>query len=260
MVVKFGIEIEAFANKQILYEEVKSPKLDIQPYHRGNYGHMRQLPSWRFESDSSLRATDSEFKYIEKETFEAVTKPFKIQEWEGIYNEFKTLFTGDKDIEFNKVLAVNDSCGCHIHFSSTTNSHKTFLSYSHLKKIKREVDKYIRTTYPDIYKAFVKSYKRTSIHGDSYCKVLKQDYVDYLSRRVEWNMTNLDSSNRGGIEWRAFNLAGIQTWEQLNNILYNTFLIIEKVIKNYERSSRKETLTLKVPKSKIESIYDMVVL
>lgn len=261
MVVKFGIEIEAFANKKVLYEEIKSRTLEVQGYHRGNYGHMPEMPSWRIESDSSIAPTHNEFRFIEKEVFEAVSRTFKINEWNDVFDEFKVYFGGEKDVEFDKVLAVNDNCGCHIHFSSTTNSHKTFLSYKNLNMIKKRVDEYIQTNHPAVFKSFVKAYSRINNRsGDSYCKVVKQDYIDYTDRRVEWNMTNLDHNSRGGIEWRAFNISGIKTWNQLYDILLNTFLIIEGVIKNYEKSSRGEDIEISIPKKKVEDMYELVIL
>ena len=260
MVLKYGIEIEAFANKRVLYKDLGVPKMNIQPYHRGEYGHMEQLPSWRFETDSSLVPTDNEFEYTEKEVFEAVTRPFKLNQWPDVFNEFKDYFTAGTKIEFNKVLAVNSSCGCHIHFSSTTNSHKTFVSYQYLKKIRNAVDEYIRINHPDIHKEYIKAYKRNGAHGDSYCREVQENLVDYNDRRVEWNMTALEHKKRGGIEWRAFNLAGIKTWEELNDILVNSFRIIEEIVRDYERCSRRETIEVVVPKKKIENIYDLVVL
>lgn len=259
MVCRFGIEIEAFANRKVLYEDVKANRLQIEPYHHGSYGMNPELPHWKFETDSSLQPMDS-FKYIEKEVFEAITNVFKAKDWDYIFNEFKQYFTGGKDIEFKEVLAVNRSCGCHIHFSSSTNSHTTFLTYDTVNEIKKRVDEYIKTNHPRVYEAFVDNYQRISHRGEPECPIVKDKLVEYRTRKVEWNMSTLMHSRRGGIEWRAFHIIGINTWKELYDILSNTFRIIDEVFKKYERSQRSEKIDLIIDKKKIQSLYDIVVL
>ena len=176
--------------------------------------------------------------------------------------EFQDYFSDKGKIELKEVMAFNDSCGSHLHFSlknSNFNFYNKLMSFKILKEV--------RILFKDkIKKSKIKSKdKIISRYGRSYSSELNESEINSSrfssGRDREFNFrSELDGL---GLEWRSLNMTGIQTWKEFNEFwnivieciefLFNkgtkyTHEFPEEEIKGQKRDKRYLVSKIEIPK------------
>lgn len=240
MAIKFGVEIELIADEEL-------NDFEVAAYHHGNYNDVSKLKGfWKIERDGSLSANDEDYNnFLSPKTAEFISKKLNMKDLKPALNIFKKFFNGD-EYELNEIISFNKSCGCHIHFSDDSNAHKGFLGYAYFHKLREKTMERIRKELPNIYNTFKKHYFR-----DGYSQENRSIFIP-PNREVEFNFTQL--KNNRGIEWRAFNLYGVKTWEELFKLITIAIEEIDKMLKEYIKNGQQERLEVEIPEELI-SVY-----
>lgn len=210
--LRLGLEIEAAFDERI------KPVL-VGGYHAGErFGNY-----WTAERDGSLHASD-----MHRSTAEFVSKvltldvlPVALKEFESlmstrglIYSSMsidEANFSRLSEYELNEVIDFNNSTGCHIHFSLENDpalrtkilqDHEPVLFGIVVNRMKA------RGIRPDLISTFVDAYYR--------------DYARSISisrgRQDKYNSINF-SSRLNTVEWRSFNLRGVKTWSEFQDMI-----------------------------------------
>jgi len=229
-----GIEIE------MEYDSSKI-KIDKEGYHQDLAEESEYFwvsDSFIAEQDGSLRV----YKFIDSgDTVELISVPFLVEDGMTVVEKFHDSFKG---YDLNKIINFNDSTGAHIHLSVLNPELEGYTSIklrdhivrkfkgkpvffrdvvglALLGKIKAGVVERVEAALPaDVFNkwqsALVRSHAASIEDGED---------MYHCDRHKEWNLT---LQNR--IEYRGFNLRGIQTWEQLFKIYEILFSVIQEVI------------------------------
>ena len=228
----FGMEIECGLNKNILGDFM------ISSYHSD---HSQLLGKSRFypERDSSLKAYKKDFRAVE-----LVSEPFT---YENVDTRIRTLIkmlkkTGTK---LSDLIYFNKTMGCHIHFSvfvelegsedyttvvfknkkymvkGVPYDFKTKVLPTELKYISDLILSRVKHKLPRVYNKFNKQFYR------NYAQVV--DFHKMNNRAISWNF---QPSEFNHIEFRSFNLNGVSTYEQLEQLLKIGFGTIKTSITN----------------------------
>jgi len=224
--ILFGIELECGVNES----------LGIQRggYHSGVYLN----PDWAAESDSSLG-------FRSKMPIEFVSRVFSAKDLPNVIKSLKETLGEEKDKFEN--ISINNSCGCHIHFSTQkgvkVNHFYRQIPYHTLKRIRIETWRQIKSECPSIFEKFKKQYFR------NYSQKMKFEEKSWSKqgREIEFH-----STNNKGMEWRSFNLSGVKTWSELLMVLSIGINTIEKVLN--EDFVQVKTKAFKYSANKVEAI------
>jgi hypothetical protein len=208
---KFGIEIEAIYNRDIL------PMLRIGQYHRG--ARNPQLKGFSIQSDGSLNSM-SEFPRNNCAEFVTDVRRTKKGFFQQLHR-FKDYMSRDGKYELKDVVSFNQTCGCHVHVS--------------LVNGKRFYEMFTIEEFFQVRRYFFNQLQRDKVIGSDAKRLIRshynREYARVLKRRTSWRHTrssefNVYSERDGrGIEWRGFNLRGITTWVEflkIFEIVWNT--------------------------------------
>jgi len=239
--IRTGIEIEAVLNRG------EHPQLKIGEYHNG----IKLNKYWKTERDGSLHER-REFNLNLCCEFVSIKlkgkRGFKV----AIDNFIKTISKNNL-LELKDVLVFNNSCGCHLHLGLDDN-----------KAISKLIDFRILR---DVRKLFFKKITESDISEEikdkiknhyfrSYAKKLTP--LSYIRRRTPRHSEfNIVSESEGkGLEWRSFNLNGVESWKDFKTILNIGFdclyYLYKKRVCGY--SLRKESL--RINKSELKQIIE----
>ena len=222
--IGIGVEIECILNNECLSVE------------KGGYHHgisIDGLPKWTAENDGSLN-TSGGFEW--SNAIEFVSNCFKSKEkfFEALENWKKFIRKGGK--ELGDVVRFNNSCGCHIHlsvdkykftskalFGAFTSTRDAFFKLvDENKKLSKETKNKVKKQY---FRSFAQEMSESSYKSKS-----SRDEFNFGSERAG-----------KGIEWRSFNLTGVKSWEEFDemfkiawkclSVLYNKSVKYKKISK-----------------------------
>lgn len=179
---------------------------------------------------------------------ELISNPFKLSDYKKVLTDFQDEVyervrhntTGNKTktkeelikkYPLKDLINFNKSCGSHIHLScfneaftrnKTTINGVTFkgkrtllknvVYYKFIKKFRKQLEKNVQTELPHLYEKWLQQTNRNYSKKICNTKSLKQ--AKTCSRHSEWNMTDI----KNGMEYRAFNLYGVETWKDFFKI------------------------------------------
>ena len=221
--MKVGIEIEAITNNE--YTE----NIDVGGYHRNE----PLGKNWNTQHDSSLQGTH---EFEEEKNIEFVTNTIKTREgFKAALREFREFFPVDK--ELYEVMYFNGSTGCHYHFSF--NKIKTYdvATFNHFVRLRDMWKEKIQNSNlsKHVKAKMLRKYNRSYARQIKECE-WEENIID-SDRRTEFN---INSEKQGtGMEWRAINLNGLETWEELEFVLMSTYDIISQFFKIVSSDSVK---------------------
>jgi hypothetical protein len=232
----FGIEVECIVNKDIV-------DIPVNSYHSDSFD--RDIQHWAATSDSSLSC---QRKFKNEYTCEFVSKKLKFSEWKKGFDSFKKALQNNKNVEFNEVIDINNTCGCHIHFSTDNKRENTLITPKAYEKLRENMFKRMETEMPMLYRAFKSQYFR------SYSKKLKEELLDKGDRGLEINYSAINK----GVEWRSFNLMGVETWEEFYNIVRIGLEELNKMLVSIESNEYKERMAITITKDTYDKIYNSI--
>lgn len=203
-----GVEIEV----AVPYSYVDMLGLEIGGYHYPiPYNHW-----WSISSDGSLNIQPYRSGWTTMEFVQAASTG-KYQ-FDNAIESFIDIFPHD---EFR--LHFNNSMGCHIHFS-LDGKFMNFFNYHSAIAVRHRIHDKIAEINPAGLAKFQSQYGR-------YYALKTENQKDYYSRlrrgerQVEWNLT------RGkGMEWRSFNLLGVDSFDMLRDYLYAAWQVLHDVV------------------------------
>lgn len=209
----FGIEIECYAPKDSL------PVVYKTGYHRGSF---EKNDYWKFESDSSLSSY-----YSGRESVEIISKLLVDREDLSVAMEnFRKIFK----MYTRFPIVIDETCGCHLHIGD--NDWTNVLPYAVLEKIEKGYRKWLYGYDKKQSFAFKKHYYRKTYSRPN------KSYDDYTKRSSAFY-----KSDRG-LEWRAFNLAGVKSFEDVEARIIKAYEMLEEVYEN----GRTTKLSFEYPK------------
>lgn len=200
-----GIEIECYAPQD------SAPVLNREYYHRGTFSHDMW---WKFESDSSLNNIHANRSPVEIISNVITTT----SDLNVALQHFRRLFDGYEGFP----LVIDSTCGCHLHIGDAFwNKH---LQFDRLLKLEKDYRKWLYAYDKKQSFAFKKHYYRRD-----YSKPNKK-LEDYGSRHSAF----YNSSK--GLEWRAFNLIGVQSYDDIEARLVKAFTLLEEAYNEHRKS------------------------
>lgn len=232
-----GIEIEMNYNDNLLEFDCGSYHDDDAPTH-GDYFYG--------ESDSSIHSEKWNGQ------IELISEPFALRNWKKIIDNFKQIIevqnSGNEDSEppreLKELIEFNETTGCHIHldlgveseeidqieykyecheFNRKTLNFKRHIGISTLKTIKSKLANKVKRQLPELYnRGWIDSFAERR-----YAKAQNDDVIDRYTREMDWNFTNRGQRT---IEFRAFTLRGVETWDELYKLFKIAFTTISKVL------------------------------
>jgi hypothetical protein len=222
---KFGIELEC------IYDKTKV-NLNVHKYHQtGVTGEM--IPNWSITNDSSLHVEagiPDNSKEDNCSTTEIVSDvACGIDEMMDFVDDFVKYISKNGKYELNEVICFNKSCGAHIHFSTYKGKESNMLFTHRYKELRNRTLERIQKEYPRCYKAIKDNYFR------EYSKAQDGTLID-KGLRGEINYTAIQK----GVEWRAFNLIGVRSWNDMKGIIRIGLEEIQKILVDYYDTGYKE--------------------
>lgn len=259
-----GIELELEYNPEILgYIE------------QGGY-HQENSPAFGeyfvAESDGSL---DTE-KFRDGRTAEIISFPFEINNWKNVLNGFKdeverkaklvNYRVNLSDLELKDYICFNNTTGAHLHISFLRKNSSKKKPYSvvykskpfafdatpfyilnvgtihFLNEITNSIFKRVKKELPEVYPKFRERFFR------DYAKK-NRDFNPHSARNSCWNLT---LNNKEQIEFRSFNLSGVETWDQLFKMYEILFDEFKRVFQKELSGTKKFVETRKIAVSQDE--------
>ena len=197
--IKFGLELEC----GIPIEKVNFSR---GAYHSGI--PLKNNSNWKAESDGSLSSLGERVTMVE-----LVSNVFDLSGFNEIFKEINKY-----DIHINK------TCGAHIHFSLWDNDIqkdiRKYFSLSVIKEIRKEINKGAKGILKDKYPEFASQYSR---HYARKCN----SYNAFNDRHREFNFTKEQYKT---IEYRAFNLLGCESNEQIKAMYVMALHTIQRIV------------------------------
>jgi hypothetical protein len=226
MKFNYGLEIEC--------ELPYSNQINRGDYHEG----IKCGKYWTAERDGSLHTKKGGYNV------EFVSVVLTKEQIPEAIRELKAICKDDANRFHN--FSVNNSCGAHIHFSTKSKGKIQHfykqLPPSFVKEIGAKGRETIAQKFPKyISGKFEKQYNR------GYARQFSG--VEYMrGRYYEFNTTETK-----GMEWRSFNLQGVRTWEQMEQMYLTAADVIETVMRQkieekqeipMESSKKSEKITI----------------
>ena len=204
MKINFGLEIECE------YDEGKM-HVDKGAYHEG----ISFSKFWDASGDSSL----SSCKFVRGRTCEFVSKKFNEDELETICNDFKKeIMTRSRKKEMEEIIALNPTCGLHVHFSHPCIDSLYVIHPLFFRRARSMFLKNVEKKYPHLYAKIRKHYFR------EFSQPKWEEFHHH--RNSEFNLT----TDEDGLEWRSINALGAKTWGELFGIIK---IAIDSIINTY---------------------------
>ena len=222
---KFGIEIEC------IYDPSKI-KLDVHGYHAKDVSG-ELIPNWSITSDSSLSTSYGVPKGCSSSscsTTEIVSDvACGITEMMDYIDDFVKYMSKNGKYDLDEVICFNKSCGTHIHFSTYRGKESTMMFTHRYKELRNRTLERIKKEYPHCYKDIKDNYFR------EYSKAQDGALID-KGLRGEINYTAIAK----GVEWRAFNLIGVKSWNDMRGIIRIGLEELQRIMEEYYDSGYKE--------------------
>ena len=206
----YGLEFECLLNEKILGD------ITVDDYHGANAKYLTK--NWKSEWDGSLVSSNHKYKGVE-----FISKIFTRENLNDMIDELAEGLGENPHKKF-KNLAINSTCGAHIHFSVGLKPHTHNLHGAvpvhFLEKIRNKlflsVNNHLSCSKANI---FVKQYYR------QYAKSITSN-IDRIfnDRYLEFNFTP-----SAGIEWRSFNLLNCESWLSVKKMYNFAFEAIETI-------------------------------
>jgi len=225
--LKIGCEIECIINLD------KVGFIKRGEYHSGmNLKNQedKRVENWSVERDCSISAGDR-FKNYKQVEFVSGAFTSKKKFFKGINLFIKTLSCNGK-YKLKEVLEINESCGCHIHFSNgKKNFNKIVHSFFYEKMRKGFFDILKKSRLSNQLKTAVKQQYDRSFAEIQTKEEFKENRLRCNERHAEFNF--ISERENKGLEWRSFNLNKVESWEEMRilfGIAFNSLnpLIMDK--------------------------------
>ena len=242
-----GIEIECLVSQDYFEEEVGD-------YHCGE--PVPNLPGWRAEEDSSIQVLDDDAaweRYDDPERdfqgVEFVSEPYYgITEFRKGLKRFKKYFL-EKSPYLNSVMYFNNSTGSHVHLSIPGFSFSQRALWKAFETTREQFKEMIKSSgissRRDIIRRYVRQYAtegRRRHRTDSSSRYF--DFKFHSEREVK------------GLEWRAPNMKGIQTWKEFDeywDIVIECLKTLEKLGRECEEHT---VITFERPDARVYEVRD----
>lgn len=206
---KFGFELELGYNDDLLY-------LCVEDYHEGDFEDYHYI---KFESDSSIDPG------VLCGEVEVITRPFKLSQFDLVMRDFKRAFMLNK-YDLNEVVEINDSMGCHFHVSYKGNYNPSdYFNFAFAKSVMARINRGVK-----------------KILGENRHKRWLENVNRYYARPVKgWETDEKYSQvyihpHYNTIEFRFFHLLGVETIEELEQMLK---LAMYSTIKTFRDFSKR---------------------
>lgn len=241
--ILMGIELEGIYNKDSLRSKFGS-----------GYGYRQSngkivSDSWMISSDSSLEARGTKFDNYEKAELIQLPRIGR----EGFFDslqEFKKLFKPGKELK--ECVEFNKSCGCHVHFST---NRKIFdrCMFEHVGFLREQLEvnlkkKLSAPTVKNIMDHYNRSYSS---------KIEEEDFEKFVTGTCsDRREVNFVSEHKGkGIEWRAFNLRDISTWEEFDGAMEAMYETVEGFLNEVYNFNREYVVSINTKTIKSKAKY-----
>jgi len=221
--IKIGIEVECVINADKV-------SVNAGAYHSG----VRQpgLPLWKVERDGSLRS-NGEFENAR--TCEFVSNVIRSKNgYNKALKKLQEFLSAGDSYDMCEVVAFNNSCGSHVHFSIKDFNFKENVVFKKYRGIRKHFLKRIdksKVLSQETKEAIKKQYVR------NYAKRLTRARMERSVRHTEFNFSSEDIGT--GLEWRSINLNNVQDWEEFHEV----FKIIYECLEFLYKLSTKYTST-----------------
>ena len=201
-----GVEIEGVFDRDVCY-------FDVGHYHDGEEFNRY----WDVEDDSSVTYNrgDRSHNFDNPTPCEWVSRKLSRNKFiEAIENFIENISDGE-EFELKEVCDFNKSCGCHIHIGLEKD---TFYRMTDFKILK------------DMRSMFFGLVARSKILQEQTKKSVRQHYFRGYARRSTKNNFNINQYERQhefnirsemngrGLEWRSFNICGVETWAEFREM------------------------------------------
>ncbi len=219
--LNIGIELECIVNRDGL-------DLNVGDYHNAN----PFTEIWRAERDGSLYGSNHFYRGY---CVELTTEIIDIDDYKKAINELRQ-YVGNELLK--DVFWFNESCGCHIHFSAKNK-----------KKFYKNIPLCV---YPLIRKFFFNELDKSSIIPQDTKELIKKHYYRHYAQKFKklhlisnnrYLEFNFRSEKQGmGLEWRSFNVRGVETWEELEEMFRigtDTIKYLASVLNNFYYEDKK---------------------
>ncbi len=201
---------------------------------------------WRVDSDGSLEAKKWDYGHC----WELVSKPFMKDELNAVLYDLHNIFEG---MELSECINLNDTCGAHIHVSYCETDEDEILEVTGLEIdcLDENLDDFIsftewgkrfcikgKTVEPKLTMDAVRSIRKETLSflpkkaADRYFRYYAREIREgniqqgFTQKYTEWNIIN-----KNHLEFRSFNLEGIETWGQLIAAYSRALKTIDKHMK-----------------------------
>lgn len=233
--VKSGIELEVCLNADLI-----------------DYSRLRLLKGWRIHNDGSLRAD----KFRNHHTIEFVsnvcTGKSRFKKKIDDFKNFIIKESGADDL--SKVLSFNSSCGTHIHMG---------VNYSEIigDKLPIELINEFRNNFFEgldninIKKPLAKNIKEHYFRSYSR-KTTKKTFSIRSGRYREIN--KVSESTGKGLEWRSFNLLGVDNWDDFTKVIMFAYDCFESLIKHRIHGYELPTKRIKIIPELIQPTHEVI--
>lgn len=224
--IRVGIEIECLYNKKY--------HIDRGSYHAGIPA---PISKWLVENDSSLHPSRGIFIRFTANPIEFIS-PVTINK-EDFFKEIKKFikyFSQDGKRKLKDIFYFNKTCGAHVHIS-----------------LNRRPGIFLKRTINDVFINTRKRFHREIKNSKLPVKIQKQILQNYnrcyssqvwdrhRRQEVKYHRDyefNFYSETCGkGLEWRAPNMCGIETWEQFTEFWKLTYRCIEYLVETSRKWS-----------------------
>lgn len=187
--VIFGVELECMVPTSVIHDN------EIGGHGEG----FHYVDGWVAERDGSLsgRMTEREVEFV--------SPLFSLVDFD------KTFDSLEKKI--GPRIRVNNSCGCHIHFSWVPKDNTKYnglymqLPIRTIEWIRYNIHEKIKKQYPNRYADFEKHYFRDYAKQRYTLEGLCEDYSEFVFTSDQ------------GVEWRSFNLNKADDWETIRGMI-----------------------------------------
>lgn len=221
--VYFGFEIEGCFNNEFL------KVYEIPDYHHSE--QFRNSKYWNYERDGSLYRSA---KFRNETLIEFTTNILKNKnEFFKSLTEFRRYIFKNKPL--NEVMSFNKSMGTHIHISTDKKNYFSRLfSIDDYLLIRKKFFDYVNNSKVlsfETKQSVLKQYNR------EHSKLIDKRNLFDGDRYKEFNRSS-ELYESAGIEWRGFNLCGVQSWDEFDEMFKIAYNTIEYMLKR--RFSKKK--------------------
>lgn len=205
--IKVGIEIENIFNKRL--DHLKNVR--VGPRRAGI--PVKGLRGWKAEEDGSVSGYGLFDNYGRSSEF-ILTCVGSVPAFKSSLNRFKQFMSNNGQYELNKVLVFNHTTGSHIHVSIENHEYKKLVIPQVLHRARKYFLDRIQKSNIESKALIIDHYFRYYSTQTSKKQIIG---IRRAERRSEFN---LQSEMEGkGLEWRAINMRGIQTWKEFDEFI-----------------------------------------